>query len=148
VLRSSTSLLSSLLGLLPALLLRAQEPIPATPTPQDPVESLLQSLTLEQQAGQLFVSWSLARTTGREGQTNHDQMLAWVRDVGLGGVILSLGTTEEAASLVPRLQAAAAVPLLLAGDFEGGICAAAPNSATRCSSARRARRGSRKRWAA
>jgi beta-N-acetylhexosaminidase len=121
VLWFSSSILSSVLGLLPALLLRAQEPIPATPTPEDPVEALLQSLTLEQQAGQLFVSWSLARTTGREGQTNHDQMLAWVRDVGLGGVILSLGTTEEAASLVPRLQAAATVPLLLAGDFEGGI---------------------------
>lgn len=44
-----------------------------------------------------------------------------MQDVGLGGVILSLGTVDDAATLVPRLQAAAAIPLLVAGDFEGGV---------------------------
>ncbi|HEX5050574.1 MAG TPA: glycoside hydrolase family 3 N-terminal domain-containing protein [Planctomycetota bacterium] len=90
-------------------------------TAQDPAERLLASLSLEQKAGQLFTSWSLSRLQGTGEASNHAKLLAWVRDVGLGGVILSLGTVDDAAVLVPRLQAAAEVPLLLAGDFEGGV---------------------------
>ncbi len=93
----------------------------ATTLAQDPVADLLASLSVEQKAGQLFMAWSLSRSEGKAGATNHDKLLAAVRDAGLGGVILSLGTVEEAATLVPRLQAVAKVPLLLAGDFEGGV---------------------------
>lgn len=84
---------------------------------QDPVETRLQALSLEQKAGQLFMSWSLSRAEGG----NHEKMLNWVRDAELGGVILSLGTVDDAAELIPKLQAASKVPLLLAGDFEGGV---------------------------
>ncbi|MCK5944681.1 MAG: serine hydrolase, partial [Planctomycetes bacterium] len=84
---------------------------------QDPVDQQLAALSLEQKAGQLFVSWSLSRPSG----DNHDKLLRWVEEVGLGGVILSLGTCEDAATLIPKLQAKAKVPLLLAGDFEGGV---------------------------
>lgn len=87
---------------------------------QDDAQALLARLDLEQKAGQLFVSWSLSRPEGSK-MLNHDRMLGWVRDAGLGGVILSLGTVEDAAKLIPKLQAAAKVPLLLAGDFEGGV---------------------------
>ncbi|MCA8950220.1 MAG: beta-glucosidase, partial [Planctomycetes bacterium] len=90
---------------------RAQDPA------SDRAAELLASLTLEQKAGQLFMSWSLTRQSG----DNHEQLLRWVRDAELGGVILSLGAVEDAAGLVPKLQAAAKVPLLLAGDFEGGV---------------------------
>lgn len=88
---------------------------------QDPAADLLAKLTLEEKAGQLFMSWSLSREEQKLGGSNHDRMIGWVRDAGLGGVILSLGTVEDAAALVPKLQAAAKVPLLLAGDFEGGV---------------------------
>lgn len=74
-------------------------------------------MTLEQKAGQLFVSWSLSRPSG----DNHAQLLQWVEEVGLGGVILSLGTVGDAAQLIPKLQERAEIPLLLAGDFEGGV---------------------------
>lgn len=84
---------------------------------QDPVEDALAKLSLEHKAGQLFMSWSLSRAEGN----NHEQMMSWVEEVGLGGVILSLGTVEDAATLIPKLQAKAKVPLLLAGDFEGGV---------------------------
>jgi beta-glucosidase-like glycosyl hydrolase/CubicO group peptidase (beta-lactamase class C family) len=87
---------------------------------QDEAATWLAKLDLEQKAGQLFVSWSLSRPEG-SGAQNHEKMLGWVRDAGLGGVILSLGTVEDAANLIPKLQAAAKVPLLLAGDFEGGV---------------------------
>lgn len=88
---------------------------------QDAAADLLARLSLEEKAGQLFLSWSLSRPEGKDGASNHDRLLAWVRDAGLGGVILSLGTVDDAATLIPRLQAAAKVPLLLAGDFEGGV---------------------------
>lgn len=81
------------------------------------VAETLASMTVKEKAGQLFVSWSLSRPDG----DNHEQMLRWVEEVGLGGVILSLGTTEDAATLIPKLQAKAKVPLLLASDFEGGV---------------------------
>lgn len=83
----------------------------------DVVERQLRALSLERKAGQLFMSWSLARPDG----DNHERLLRWVEEVGLGGVILSLGSCEDAAALIPRLQAKAQVPLLLAGDFEGGV---------------------------
>ncbi|MEO6595762.1 MAG: glycoside hydrolase family 3 N-terminal domain-containing protein, partial [Planctomycetota bacterium] len=91
---------------------------PASP---GPAERLLASLSLEEKAGQLFSSWSLSRVQGAGEASNHAKLLGWVREVGLGGVILSLGTVDDAAALVPQLQAAAKVPLLLAGDFEGGV---------------------------
>lgn len=93
----------------------------ATLLAQDPAAELLAKLSLEEKAGQLFMSWTLTRPEGKDGATNHDTMRRWVRDAGLGGVILSLGSVDQAAALVPTLQAAAKVPLLLAGDFEGGV---------------------------
>lgn len=88
---------------------------------QDPAEDLLARLSLDHKAGQLFMSWSLSRGEGKDTGENHVRLLQWVQEAGLGGVILSLGTVDEAATLIPKLQAAAAVPLLLAGDFEGGV---------------------------
>lgn len=93
----------------------------ATALAQDPATELLRSLSLEQKAGQLFMSWTLSRSEGQGEASNHAKMQRWVREAELGGVILSLGTTADAAALVPKLQAAAKVPLLIAGDFEGGV---------------------------
>ena len=87
----------------------------------DAATALLARLSLEQKAGQLFMVWSLSRADIVDGLANHERLLAHVREAGLGGVILSLGTVDDAATLVPKLQAAAQVPLLLAGDFEGGV---------------------------
>lgn len=86
---------------------------------QDAVESLLARLSPQERVGQLFFCWTLSRPEGQEAR--RAQLLSYVRDVGIGGVILSLGRVEHAAHFVPQLQAAAKVPLLLAGDFEGGV---------------------------
>ena len=88
---------------------------------QDPAADLLRTLSLEQKAGQLFVSWTLSRSEGEGDANNHAKMKRWIREAELGGVILSLGTVGDAAALVPALQAEAKVPLLIAGDFEGGV---------------------------
>lgn len=78
---------------------------------------VLQRLSLEQRAGQLFVSWIRADADAKE----RARIAAFVHDVGLGGVILSLGTVDQAVSVVEQMQGAANVPLLVAGDFEGGV---------------------------
>jgi beta-glucosidase-like glycosyl hydrolase/CubicO group peptidase (beta-lactamase class C family) len=86
---------------------------------QDPVAALLQRMTPAEKAGQLFFCWTLSRPEGQAQR--RERLFGCVREVGIGGVILSLGRVEHAAALVPQLQAAAKVPLLLAGDFEGGV---------------------------
>lgn len=45
----------------------------------------------------------------------------WVRDLEVGGIIISTGTPQGVASKLNRLQRAAPLPLLVASDFEGGI---------------------------
>jgi beta-glucosidase-like glycosyl hydrolase len=89
---------------------------------RESVAERLAALSLEEKAGQLLVAWTLSRPstlTGREG--DHERVIALVRDAGLGGVIVSTGSVGDCAELVPRLQAAAKVPLLLSSDFEGGV---------------------------
>ena len=80
-------------------------------------------LTLREKVGQLFVAWTLSAKEGQED--SRSALLEYVRDGWVGGVILSLGTTEEAADLVRELQDAAyrfgPPNLILAGDFEGGV---------------------------
>lgn len=88
---------------------------------QDPAAELLRTLTVEQKAGQLFMAWTLSRSEGDGAANNHTKLRAAVRDAGLGGVIVSLGTVADAAALIPALQAEAKVPLLIASDFEGGV---------------------------
>lgn len=88
---------------------------------QDPAADLLRTLTLEEKAGQLFLSWTLSRSEGDGDANNHAKMRRWVAEAGLGGVILSLGTATDAAILTGELQKQAKVPLLIAGDFEGGV---------------------------
>jgi beta-glucosidase-like glycosyl hydrolase/CubicO group peptidase (beta-lactamase class C family) len=82
-------------------------------------ESLLRSMTLEQKAGQLFMTWILSNDEGQE--TARRQMREWIREVGLGGVVLSLGSARQAQALIADLQGVSKVPLLVAGDFEGGV---------------------------
>ena len=89
---------------------------------EDRVEQVLARLTLEQRAGQLLTSFIFARADGDVRAS----LLGHVRELGLGGVILSLGSTAQAADLVDELQAAAlesrsGLPLMVAGDFEQGL---------------------------
>ncbi len=55
-------------------------------------DDLLRSMTLEQKAGQLFMLWILS--SGSDEDAPRQQMRQWIREVGLGGVVLSLGSAE------------------------------------------------------
>ncbi len=106
----------TLLAVLPLLLAALASPAPAQ---QRTAESLLADLTLEQRIAQLIMCWSLTRDDA--AYPRRDELRRWVEDQEIGGVILSLGDVETAAKVVTDLQGRAKVPLLMAGDFEGGL---------------------------
>ncbi len=88
--------------------------IPALPKD---ARTVLAAMSNEEKAGQLFVSWIRADADAKE----RARIASIVREVGLGGVILSIGSVEQAASVVEQMQASAKTPLLVAGDFEAGV---------------------------
>ena len=97
------------------LIVLAAVPLPG----QGAADRLLAKMTLEQKVGQLFMTWILSRAQGQEEA--RAELRELVTDVGLGGVVLSLGSARDASLLVADLQRRAAVPLLVAGDFEAGV---------------------------
>lgn len=93
--------------LLPAAMLAAQD-----------ARSVFLRLTLPEKAGQVLMAWTLSRADGQGAART--KLLREVRELGLGGIVLSLGPVQDAVAWVNELQGAAAVPLLCAGDFESG----------------------------
>jgi beta-glucosidase-like glycosyl hydrolase len=114
-----------LLGLLAACGAPQERTVPPLTVAREPaaVESLrghasvFAAMSNEEKAGQLFVSWIRADADDKE----RARIASFVKDVGLGGVILSIGSVEQAASVVEQMQANAKTPLLVAGDFEAGV---------------------------
>jgi beta-N-acetylhexosaminidase len=51
----------------------------------------------------------------------YTRLVHLVRDLHVGGLVVSLGDVYEEAILLNRLQQAARIPLLVAGDFERGL---------------------------
>jgi beta-N-acetylhexosaminidase len=79
----------------------------------------LGGLTLRQKAAQLI----MPRIGGEYvpvGTGAYERMRYWVDDLGVGGVIVSLGAPMELAAKLNMLQAMADVPLLVAADMEHG----------------------------
>jgi beta-N-acetylhexosaminidase len=82
------------------------------------VEEVAGGLTLEEKAGQLVVAWL-------DGGRPRPESRRWARamelvEAGVGGFIVGAGPGHETASWLAELQAAAAVPLLVAADLEWG----------------------------
>ena len=127
-------LAGSVLG---AILIVAQSPS-LDRTAERWVDKTLSALTLDQKVGQLLVS-SFESTYVSSDSDTFDRLTRLVRDQHVGGfrvfggsqpapsVLLNpsygtvtLGQTLAAASLLNRLQAQAALPLLVTADFEAG----------------------------
>jgi beta-N-acetylhexosaminidase len=80
------------------------------------VDSVLSHLTFRQSIAQLLVPFSftdLAAKTRKKLERD-------VRQKGVGGVILSRGSGEDASELIDSLARWAEVPLLMSADFENG----------------------------
>lgn len=79
----------------------------------------LSRLTLPQKAAQMVCE----QIRGEYIAANDERFEHWValaRDYGIGGFVVYGGTPHDTADLLNRLQKAAAVPLLVSADFEGG----------------------------
>lgn len=79
----------------------------------------LGGMTLRQKVAQLM----MPRIGGEYlpiGTGSYDRLRHWVRDLGVGGVIVSIGPPLEMAVKLNMLQRMAAVPLLVSADMEHG----------------------------
>ena len=81
------------------------------------VDSVYNSLSLEEKVGQLFMSMVFTE----KDSTHFNQTLALVKNQKLGGLIFSLGGPVEQSHWLNRFQAAAQTPLLVAMDAEWGV---------------------------
>ena len=83
------------------------------------VERTLHRLTLEQKVAQLVVvdmqGWYVS-----DGDPRVQWWTSLARDHGIGSFVFYGGTPRDVAALFNRLQRVARIPLLIAGDFEGG----------------------------
>ena len=81
--------------------------------------SVLESMTLEEKAGQLLMPWMLG-DFAPEGSEDYERIAQAVREDGVGGVIVSVGSPSEVAAKINNLQSLARYPLLVAADLESG----------------------------
>ncbi len=67
----------------------------------------------------MVVPWTAGAYVPTES-AHFDRLRSWVRDLGVGGILPSIGPPLELADLLNRLQRAASVPLLVMTDLEHG----------------------------
>ena len=121
--RGILSLITFSLVLLNCAQINNEDPkikIPDFLTNTDAIEyadSVLSTLTTEQRIAQLLMVpvYSKTDTTGWS-EAEH-----WVRDLGLGGIIVMQGGPENQRIRIGRMQDLAEVPLLVASDAEWGL---------------------------
>ncbi len=83
------------------------------------VEGTLEGLTLREAAGQLVFPW-ISGAYVADDDPEFLEVVEWVDRWGIGGVVISIGTPYAYVAKLNRLQARAAVPLLVTSDFENG----------------------------
>ncbi len=83
------------------------------------METTLAHLDLRARVGQLVMVWM---SGGYASATNPERarIERLVRERGIGGIVISIGTPLDYAARLDRLQGLARVPLLVAADFEAG----------------------------
>lgn len=82
-------------------------------------ERTLESLTLEEKAGQLMMPFLLGNFAP-EGSSSARRARAMVEEHGVGGIIISVGSPTEVAAKLNRLQSLSDLPLLVSADLEAG----------------------------
>lgn len=81
------------------------------------VDSIYNSLTLEQKIGQLFTVW----VATKEGPKKMKEIEDIIKKNHLGGLIFSLGNVKDQAIATNKFQSISKVPLLIGMDAEWGI---------------------------
>lgn len=131
--------LAALVAALTAAAVAAQSPDPLDRAARRWVESAMRTMTLDQKIGQLITSSSSSTFISTDSDV-FDDLSKRVTSLGIGGMHLfggsepvptvllnptygavTLGQPLEAASILNRLQALSAIPLLNTADFEAGV---------------------------
>ena len=81
------------------------------------VDSVYNSLTIDQKIGQLFTIW----VATKEGAEKMDEVVEIINKNHLGGLIFSLGNIKDQAIATNKFQEISKVPLLIGMDAEWGI---------------------------
>ncbi len=97
----------------------------------DPLDTYLQSMTLQQKVGQLFIIRPETLNTQGAGATSvNDAMRTMLAQYPVGGIILfdsNIVSPEQTAAFTQQLQEASALPLFMSVDEEGGQVARLAN---------------------
>src|SRR2546428_2791655 len=94
-------------------------PRPSSPVPAVSVDSLLASLTVRQQVGQLVIPWLSGSYTALDDSLF--QIAArWADSLEVGGLIISVGSPFDIAAKLNALQQRSRLPLLVSADLEWG----------------------------
>jgi len=95
-------------------------PRPLTPAEKRWVDSTLEAMSLREKAAQMV----MVRTFGRYQHPRsaaYQALLAEVRDLGVGGLVVFSSELETIPRLLNEMQTAAKVPLLISADLERGM---------------------------
>lgn len=87
--------------------------------PKLTIDSLLETLSVRERVAQLVMPWLLGNYTAYESEES-DRLSRWVDSLGVGGIIISIGSPLDVAAKLNALQRQARVPLLIAADLEWG----------------------------
>ncbi len=101
----------------PSPLVRAPEGQHASPDPA--VEKLLATMSPRQKIAQLVMPW-IAGSYNATDDPAFRRIESWVDSLGVGGLIISIGSPLDVAARLNALQRRARVPLLVAADLESG----------------------------
>ncbi len=93
---------------------------PALPDADGWAETVLDTLSLEGKVAQLFLTDARTETAGVTFAET-ERLRQRVDSLGVGGVLFFRGEARRQARLTRRLQAQAAIPLLVAQDMEHGV---------------------------
>lgn len=96
-----------------------EDTLPAAEAPpaQAWSDSVLGTLSLQEKAGQLLMPWTLG-DFAPEGSASRRRILDMIQELGVGGVIVSVGSPTEVAVKLNQLQEDSRLPLLVAADLE------------------------------
>ena len=101
----------------------APEPVtaspPPAPAPSDSVSSLLATLSVRQQVGQLVIPWLSGNYTALDDSL-FQTAARWVDSLEVGGLIVSVGSPFDIAAKLNALQRRSRLPLLVSADLEWG----------------------------
>ena len=98
----------------------ATDAVPVAPPAQtDSVASLLATLSVRQQIGQLIIPWLSGNYTALDDSL-FQTAARWVDSLQVGGVIVSVGSPFDIAAKLNALQQRSRLPLLVSADLEWG----------------------------